>query len=106
MPIEVLTLLGAGGHAKVVLDAILLEHPSLILHIRDDDPKLRGQALLGRPIAGPIGEIASISTPVHVAIGANRVRKRFGMAAVAAGKELHTVIHQQAMVSKHASVAD
>jgi sugar O-acyltransferase (sialic acid O-acetyltransferase NeuD family) len=74
--------------------------------VRDDDPRLGGQVLLGCPIAVPIGDVASLYDPVHVAIGDNRARKRLGLAVLAAGKRLYKVIHARAVVSPHADIAD
>lgn len=103
MPINELSLLGAGGHAKVVCDAVFGD---AIIAMYDDDVALKGKFLLGYVVNVPIGDITAVRQPVHVAVGDNRARKRLGEAVMEAGKRLHTVIHRCAVVSAHALIAD
>jgi sugar O-acyltransferase (sialic acid O-acetyltransferase NeuD family) len=106
MPIEQLVILGAGGHAKVVLDAVRLVWPDACIEVRDDDPNKRGCQLLGFTVIVPIGELVTLPADNHVAIGDNEVRKRVAQGLLACGKRLRTVTHPRATVSSAASVGD
>jgi len=71
-----LVLLGAGGHAKVLL-ATLEAAGREVLEVLDDDPARWGTSLLGRPISGPIdGNTLVPGHPAILGIGDNRVRQR------------------------------
>ena len=77
MPTERLCIVGAGGHARVVADAVLAAGivSCNLLCFADDRPELKGRVLLGAPV---IGEIASIvrGMTFHVGIGAGEARER------------------------------
>lgn len=98
MPIELLALLGAGGHAKVVYDAIMTGKLAARIEVRDDDRRREGAAFLDTIVKTPIG-----SPPLaHIAIGDNRARS--GVAARMAGRKLFTVIHPAATVSARSAI--
>jgi sugar O-acyltransferase (sialic acid O-acetyltransferase NeuD family) len=105
MPTDSLAVLGAGGHAKVVLDALLCAMPGVRIDLRDDDEAKAGVLLCGIAVACPIGDLAALLQPVHVAIGNNRARRELGAALLAAGKQLLPVLHPAATVSHSARVA-
>lgn len=74
-------LVGAGGHAKVVADALLAaaRHGSVLQPIGyvDDNPALAGQTIGGLPVFGPVSAIASQPHEgVVVAVGDNGARSR------------------------------
>lgn len=98
-------LYGAGGHGKVVLDALLQSVDGLSgLLVIDGDPDLRGKDLLGFPVAMP-EECASISRRrFHVAIGRNNVRGMVHEQLVGQGHEAMAVVHPEAVVSRFARV--
>lgn len=91
-------LLGAGGHAKVVL-ATLLDAGYACAGVHDDDPALWGTVLLGHRILGPL-EGARGLEPCVAAFGDNALRRtlvaRFPEATWA------TVVHPSAQI--HPSV--
>jgi len=96
-----IVILGAGGHAKVVLSTALAAGLS-VEGIFDDDDTKWGQRLLDVPVLGPLETLRSERFPQAViAIGDNRVRKmiaeRFDGCC-----EWITVIHPRAFV--HQSV--
>lgn len=67
-------ILGASGHAKVILDILLLSggQPE---GIWDDDPEL--QAFCGMPVLGTVDAFAALQTgPAIIAVGNNKIRKR------------------------------
>jgi sugar O-acyltransferase (sialic acid O-acetyltransferase NeuD family) len=95
MPIEV-ALIGAGGHGKVVCDALRSTTPTAEVIIADEHaaerPAIFGIAV--RPL-----DWDQLPGRVHVCIGDNAARRRLALEAVARGKELVTVIHPAACVS-------
>jgi sugar O-acyltransferase (sialic acid O-acetyltransferase NeuD family) len=104
MGIKTLLLIGAGGHAWVVLDSIRKCNPDLQLEIRDDNISLEGQEIAGIPIKTPVGEISS-DFLVHVAIGNNTARQRLCNNLLLRGISLYTIIHPDAMISPFAQIA-
>lgn len=96
-------LIGAGGHAKVVLDALLESGTPLSTVAVSADAA--APDLLGRPVATP-AVAASLSGPgFHVAIGAAAIRQRLHNDAEAAGGSALTVLHPSACVSRFAAIA-
>ena len=92
-------ILGAGGHAKVVI-ATVEAADGTVVRVLDDDRSLHGTRVLGHTVEGPIAdELIQDDAKVVVAIGANRAR-----AAVAARLRcaFGTVVHPSAVV--HPSV--
>lgn len=93
-------IVGAGGHAKVVLDALLVSgvaRESIVL--RDGDPARAGDEVLGFTVLCP--ERADTDALVHIAIGSNIVRERLGSEA----RELVSIVHPAAMIAGSAHVA-
>lgn len=96
-------VVGAGGHAKVVIATLqALGHEVLVA--LDDDPARRGDAVLGVPVAGPtaawLGERPG--TSAVLAVGDNRARRR--LAGELPGEWL-AVVHPRAVVHPSARVA-
>lgn len=92
-------VVGAGGHAKVVistLDAAGFE----VVAVYDDDPARHGDTVLGVPIRGHVGDLAREDVlPAVIAIGDNHVRRRI---AERLAWPWVSVVHPSAVV--HASV--
>lgn len=69
-------VIGAGGHAKVVVRA-LLDLGYTIEAVFDDDPARWGTRLLGNPVVGPVSRIAGdLGCPAVIAVGDNAARRR------------------------------
>lgn len=70
-----INVLGAGGHAKVVIQACRAAglNPKAIF---DDSEDLMGQCVLGVPVRGTIRTALEIPKPSVIAIGNNRVRRK------------------------------
>lgn len=101
MPID-LFLLGAGGHAKVVLASLLARgHRPRIF---DEDPHRVGGDLLGFPIE--LLDQASLPPHGHIAIGDNGARARLWESLAARKISWHTVIDERAAVAPSAVVED
>lgn len=105
MPTELILLIGAGGHAKVVFDALGLVHPESKIQVLDDVKHFDGKLFFDLRVASPV-RFESVGLHYHVAIGNNAVRRRlFSLADKAAAIAL-AVVHPAATVSRYASLAD
>lgn len=69
-----LVVLGAGGHAKVVI-ATALAAGVEVQAVYDDDGDLAGEEVLGVPVRVGLDN-APVGTPAVLALGANRTRAR------------------------------
>lgn len=105
---ERLILFGAGGHAKVVLDAFLARCPDGEVAVLDDDPTRAGANLLGHRIRGG-REWLSDNWPgiaVIAALGDNRRRDDLLQDLKKLRRPLRTIIHPNAIVSPSARIGD
>lgn len=95
-----LIILGAGGHAKVVL-SVAVQAGWVCTGIFDDDASKHGHQLLGVSISGPLPEPADIQDKwIVVALGDNSTRKAVTLRYP--GAKWATVVHPHAHV--HPSV--
>jgi len=74
-------ILGAGGHAQVVVDVLQCAHrngdDAVPIGYLDDAPHLQGQTRLGLPVLGLLDQIDTVShDAVILAIGDNGTRRR------------------------------
>lgn len=106
MPIERLTLIGTGGHAKVVLDALRVAAVEpMDVSLVDENPARVGALLWGEPIG--LFEAAGIEGGAfHVCIGANAVRARIFALARAAGARPYSVVHPHGSRARGAAWGD
>lgn len=106
MPDRRMILFGAGGHAKVVYDAILTAMPGVSIEVFDGDPARTGAAFFRSTILfAPVGGVIPAGL-VHIAIGDNRVRRKIGAAIAAQGRNLMTVVHPAGVVSPGAKMGN
>lgn len=90
-------VIGAGGHAKVVL-ATLHAMGQKVKWILDDDEKMWGQTIFDIEIKGPVALLENLETPVKaiIAIGDNKTRKT--IADSLPHVEWITAIHPSALI--------
>jgi sugar O-acyltransferase (sialic acid O-acetyltransferase NeuD family) len=105
MPTELISLIGAGGHAKVVLEALRAAWPGIAVRVFDESAANAGKNLLGiaielLPLQG------GVPGPAHVAIGDGAARERIALALVASGIRLVSVTHPAAVLSPCARIAE
>ena len=97
-------IVGAGGFGRSVADALMAGGQYAVAGFVDD----RGPALglvLGHAVLGRLADLAALRTNhalLVVAIGDNTRRRELCAMACAAGYVLATVVHPQALVSRHA----
>ena len=105
--VERIVVFGAGGHAKVVIDAIALQGKYEVALLADADPSLVGCMVQGYLICSEAEGLAAldegISTAI-IAIGGNAARRRVANLACEKGFRLATVIHPAAVVSHTATI--
>lgn len=96
-------LIGAGGHAKVVLDALLSAGVhDYTFHIRDGAPGLEGKDFLGHRIECPAIAPQMSGCHFHVAIGNCKAREQLFTALLKMGSLPRTVVHPAASLSRFA----
>jgi sugar O-acyltransferase (sialic acid O-acetyltransferase NeuD family) len=94
---EGVAVLGAGGHAKVVI-GVLQSLRMPIAGVFDDDPRKKGARILDIPVLGPLADFDRSPSRAVLALGDNATRKR----AAARPGEWVTLVHERAWV--HPSV--
>lgn len=99
-----IVVIGAGGHARVVVDALELSIPVTNLRIVDADKSKVGGLLLDYVIQN-MPEWDTISPRrIHVAIGDNAIREKVVHAVIQCGHDIFSVIHPNSMVSRYSDV--
>lgn len=98
-------ILGAGGHAKVVLDA-LLQQGVHILGIVDHDVARIGEKILGVSIIGDDAHVLQYDTKkIYLvnglgSIGSTKVRRELFIKFKGRGYNFATIIHSSAIIAK------
>lgn len=102
-----ITLIGAGGHARVVIDALLLRGTPLSdIALRDGSISRNGDAMMGVTIACPELSPSLNGKKVHFALGDCALRTRFLGITQAMSCVLETILHPAAMISPFAEIGD
>jgi UDP-perosamine 4-acetyltransferase len=100
-------VIGAGGHARVVLDILDQCRGIEIYGLLDDDPRRHGLRLQGRPVLGGTSVLERLPADGVrfgvVAVGDNARRRELCGRLRATGIELlSAAVHPSAVVSRHA----
>jgi sugar O-acyltransferase (sialic acid O-acetyltransferase NeuD family) len=99
-----LSIVGAGGHSKVVIEAIKLMAPSCNVCLFDGDDQKVGSLLMGVEIQNS-SCLDSNSSEIFVSIGDNKTRQKVSKQFVAEGMSLATIIHPTSSVAKTSNIA-
>ena len=96
---------GAGGHGKVIADALLASESCTVVGILDDDKTKAGTKVLGVPVSHSSAGLKALSETLdfdHVAIGIgdNYVRYRKFQQVKSYGLKPMNVIHPSAHISR------
>jgi sugar O-acyltransferase (sialic acid O-acetyltransferase NeuD family) len=104
MPTEPITLVGAGGHALVVLDALSLSTArSGGIVICTEDQRQVGREILGHRIT--LLDVAGLSGGgFHVCIGHNDVRRRLFTEISEASRQAVTIAHPRSIIADSADI--
>lgn len=104
MSTEIL-LIGAGGHAKVVIEALQISEPDTMVVLVDENMAKAGQKILGKWPIVFLDDWSKLPTQYHVAIGNNHIREKCSLDARKNGKELLTIMHPDAFVSPSTAIS-
>ncbi len=105
-------LVGAGGHAEVVADALLAEArarrvPIEVVGYLDDDPARLGKALVGGIVLGRLAEYATFPhDSVIVALGNNPIRQRVFLDLAGKGVVFGTARHPASVIAPNVALGD
>jgi sugar O-acyltransferase (sialic acid O-acetyltransferase NeuD family) len=106
MPTERLFVVGAGGHGRVVMDALLASEAGAGATFVDDDPALQGRQVLGRAVEASAQAFREPGFRFHVAIGANAVRAAMIERLQREGGRSTSVVHPSARLSSFCVLGD
>jgi sugar O-acyltransferase (sialic acid O-acetyltransferase NeuD family) len=105
MHIDTIYVVGAGGHAKVVADALLQSGVDAArIRVSDNLAELQGTHLLGLPVEVPAVRPTMRGHWFHVAIGHGPTRRAIHGQLLALGARPLTVVHPRATVSPFATL--
>ena len=107
MSLDPLAIVGAGGHAKVVIDILECAGRHRILALFDDDTRKWGRTLSGYRVVGGIEEFLADwrqRCAVVVAIGDNSARYKLSRRLTEQGVRLASAIHPTAVVARDVSL--
>ena len=105
MPTDLLVI-GAGGHAKVVIEAVLKGDKDCHIILVDHDMGKVGMEVLGNIPIKVLENWAELPAPCHAAVGNNRVRRQLSTLAQEHGRQPFTVVHPDASISTSAYLGD
>ncbi|HEY5069375.1 MAG TPA: acetyltransferase [Candidatus Acidoferrum sp.] len=102
---------GAGGHGKVVIDALMASGEWKVVAVLDEDEKKRGTEVLGVKVILLNGDVAEAARGsdcdrVAIAIGDNYVRLEKLRQARRAGLRAVNVVHPKAHISRFVKMGE
>jgi acetyltransferase EpsM len=101
---EKIFVIGAGGHAEVVIDAILSSGLQ-VYGIFDDNESLIGKNIFQIPILGKIEKAMEITDGKFiVAIGDNEIRMKIVKNLSFSDDKFYTVVHPSAVIGKNVEI--
>lgn len=105
--------LGAGGHAKVVIEILQLSPQYSVIGLLDPKPDLWGQSVLGVPVVGNDNHLSTLVCDgiKHFFVGLGStgdvtLRRRLYELALSYGLRPVSAIHPQAIISPSAVLGD
>jgi sugar O-acyltransferase (sialic acid O-acetyltransferase NeuD family) len=96
---------GAGGHGKVIVDALLASESCTVVGILDDDKTKAGTNVLGVPVSYSSGSLQTLRQTLNfnrvaIGIGDNYIRNDKFQQVKACGLEPMNVIHPSSHISR------
>lgn len=105
MPIEIVNVLGAGGHGRVVVDALqLIGYADHSIRVRDDCEELHGSTMLGCAVEAPSVPANGLNGWVHAAVGSALIRRQLLEKCGLPNERWLTVVHPRACVAGSAKL--
>lgn len=99
-------IVGAGGHGKVVLDALRSAGRSVVGFL-DDNPALHGTDVLGLPVLGAVDQapaLAGAGTGFLIGVADNLVRGRLAARLQALGAPFTCAVHARATIAPDVAI--
>jgi len=103
MPTDLL-IVGAGGHAKVVIEAAQAQNQAIQIVLTDQDPAKEGNKILGTLAVQLLKSWDEFPSRYHCAIGNNQVREQLSIEAQKQGRQPFTITHPNASISPSATL--
>lgn len=103
MPTEML-IIGAGGHSKVVIEALEASEVDTEIILTDHDDTKSGQFLFGAQLISKLQDWILLPDLFHVAVGNNCYRKKCFLEAREQGKKPVNIVHPKASISPSAKI--
>ena len=100
-----LSIIGAGGHAKVVVDSLGCSVKDFQINVFEEKSKTQGLLLERYPIK-LLRDWSDVDGYFHIAIGSNDARARISKNAIKYDKKPFTILHNLATVSENALLHD
>ena len=100
-----LSIIGAGGQAKVVIDSLSNSKNNYRVCIYQEIKK-SPRILLNKFPIQTLNNLNDLDENFHVAIGKNDVRERLSIEIIRHGKKPLSLTHQDAVVSKNATIKE
>lgn len=102
---------GAGGHGKVIVDALLACGCWNVVGLLDDNEKKVGQKVLGLPVLASSASLAELAGElkagaIAIAIGDNYVRDEMFRKAKECGLKPVTIVHPSAHMSRFVELGE
>lgn len=104
MRTEPLILMGAGGHARVVIDALQCLGDNDNLLLCSDDPAQVGQFILGHMVV-LLDRQQVAGALFHICVGSVSSRQQLHLRLLAAGARPLTIAHPGAVLARSAQIA-
>jgi acetyltransferase EpsM len=106
-----IVVIGASGHARIILDILSALNGPEIVGLLDDAPHLTGTSLDGHPILGPLSLLPALAqarrvTQVALGIGHNATRQRVFAQAAALNLVWPHLVHPSAIISPRATIGN
>lgn len=102
-----LIVFGSGGHAKVVIEAVLANKPDREIIILDDASTTRNRSIFGIPVSGGRNSLESLrGHAVALAIGDNHARAELVAWLITNRHRLQTVIHPTAVIGRSVQLGE
>lgn len=102
-----IAIIGAGGHGKIVADAVRARGEDILAGFLDDAPDAVGRVVAGVTVLGAVETWSRHGVDGLVpAIGDNRTRRTVVSRMIAEGARLVSIAHPDAVISPDARIGD
>lgn len=98
-------IIGAGGHAKVVLDAIIDKDPEAVVSVYDNHPDILKKMIFGQYEIQDQNALKLLNH-LHIAIGDNKIRENVALKFSQSLSDLQTIIHKKSIVSSSSIIKE